>query len=154
MKDVLYSLDFHTDRKDELAKAILIRKTRQFYVTNSWRRVKRTVGIVRIWRYHMRWNIKFYISMLKPPTDAELLLRTIVWEFALHIFRSVDGIDDLKIVSSHMQITEGKVLKVLSWVSSECVLDFLLTVMVVAVGIDARPCLLIRDPASFGISIK
>jgi hypothetical protein len=30
MKDALYSLDFHTDRKDELAKAILVKTTRQF----------------------------------------------------------------------------------------------------------------------------
>ena len=37
MKDALYSLDFHTDRKDELAKAILMKKkkTRQFHVTSS-----------------------------------------------------------------------------------------------------------------------
>jgi hypothetical protein len=36
MKDALYSLDFHTDRKDELGKAILI-KNASVHVMSSWK---------------------------------------------------------------------------------------------------------------------
>ena len=36
MKDALYSLDFHTDRKDELAKAILVKKKPSVHVPSSF----------------------------------------------------------------------------------------------------------------------
>ena len=40
MKDALYSLDFHTDRKDELAKAILIKNPSVHVMSSLERQVK------------------------------------------------------------------------------------------------------------------
>jgi hypothetical protein len=60
---VLCSSGYHKDRRDAPAKAGLHEIGIGISCSDPYIMLLRTIRIIRIWRFHVRWDVKFWRSL-------------------------------------------------------------------------------------------